>query len=231
LTGESNVNKLPDNLSSLPIIWFLTYNVIMKCPNDNADMSQVKIESNYGQPILLEQCRECGGIWFDETELFSARNGEAEKIDVFDSKSLWTPANIVKRIRRCPLDQSELFRFKDRYFLKGIILERCPSCNGIWLNRGDFTKFQQARKELKRPKDRSSKDKRLEEDIKSILASYRAETTSNTLEKLGGFLSAPIDRATLLPLGQSWNQLEQRKTGNSILDALMLVLIALIRRI
>jgi len=215
----------------LPCIRFLTYNVIMKCPNDNAEMTQVKIEGHYGQPILLEQCKECGGIWFDEMKLFSARNGEAEKIELFDSKNLWTPTNMVKRIHRCPLDQSELFRFKDRYFLKGIILERCPSCNGIWLNRGDFTRFQQARQELKRPKDRSSKDKKLEEDIKSILSAYRAETASNTLEKLGTFLSTPIDRGTLLPLGQSWDQLEQEKTGNSILDALMLVLIALIRRI
>jgi Zn-finger nucleic acid-binding protein len=203
----------------------------MKCPNDNTEMTQVKIESHYGQPILLEQCKECGGIWFEETELFSARNGEAEKIDIFDSKSLWTPTNMATRIRRCPLDQSELFRFKDRYFLKGIILERCPSCNGIWLNRGDFTKFQHTRQELKQPKDRSPKDKKLEEDIKSVFAAYRAKTASNTLEKLGGFLSTPIDRATLLPLGQSWNQLEQRKTTNPILDALMLVLIALIRRI
>ena len=201
----------------------------MKCPNDDTEMSQVKIESHYGQPILLEQCKECGGIWFDETELFSARNGEAKKIEVFDSKTLWTPKNMAARIHRCPLDQSELFRFKDRYFLKGVILERCPSCNGVWLNRGDFTKLQHARQELKRPKDISSKDKKLEEDIKSILASHSTDTTSNTLEKLGTFLSTPIDRGTLQPLGQSWDQLEQEKTGNSIIDALMLLLMTFIR--
>jgi len=203
----------------------------MKCPNDNTEMNQARIEGHYGQPILLEQCKECGGIWFDETELFSARNGEAEKIEVFDPKSLWTPANIVKRTLRCPSDQSELFRFKDRYFLKGIILERCPSCNGIWLNRGDFAKLQQARQELERPKAQGSEDKRLEEDIKSILSARNAEVASNTLEKLGAFLSIPIDRATLRPLGQSGNQLEQGKSGNLIFDVLMLVLMAIIRRI
>jgi len=202
----------------------------MKCPNDNTEMYQVKIEGHYGQPILLEQCKECGGIWFDEMELFSARHGEAEKTEVFDSKSLWTPTNIEKRILRCPLDQSELFRFKDRYLLKGIILERCPSCNGIWLNRGDFTRFQQARQELERPKERSSEDKKLEEDIKHILSVHHAEAGSNTVEKLGRFLSMPIDRATLLPLEQSEKQLEQGKAGSLILDVLMLILMALIRR-
>jgi len=193
-------------------------------------MYRVKIEGHYGQPILLEQCKECGGIWFDAMELFSARHGEAEKIEVFDSKSLWTPTNIEKRILRCPLDQSELFQFKDRYFLKGIILERCPWCSGIWLNRGDFTKFQQARQELKRTKERSFKDKRLEEDIKRTLSVHRTEAASNTLEKLGRFLSMPIDRATLLPLEYSEKQLGQGKTGNLILDVLMLILMALIRR-
>jgi hypothetical protein len=54
------------NLSSLPIIRFLTYNETMKCPNDNTEMYQVKIEGHYSRPILLEQCKECGGIWFDE---------------------------------------------------------------------------------------------------------------------------------------------------------------------
>jgi Zn-finger nucleic acid-binding protein len=202
----------------------------MKCPNDNTEMYQVKIEGHYGQSILLEQCKKCGGIWFDEMELFSARCGEAQKIEVFDSKSLWTPTNIEKRTLRCPLDESELFRFKDRYFLRGIILERCPSCNGIWLNRGDFTKFQRARQELKRPKERGSEDKKLEKDIKQILLVHHAEAASNTLEKLGRFLSMPIDRATLLPLEYSENQMEQGKTGSSILDVLMLVLMALIRR-
>ena len=203
----------------------------MKCPNDNAELYQVKIESHYGQPILLEQCKECGGIWFDETELFSARNGEAGKIEVFDSKSLWTPTNMERRVLRCPLDESELFRFRDRYFLKSIILERCPSCNGIWLNRGDFTKFQKAGQQLKRPKEKGSEDKKLEEDIKSILAAHDAEAANNTLEKLGAFLSMPIDRGTLRPLGQSRNQLEQGKSGNLIFDVLMLVLMAIVRRI
>ncbi len=201
----------------------------MKCPNDNTEMYRVKIESHYGQPILLEQCKECGGIWFDETELFSARHGEAEKIEVLDSKSLWNPTNVKKRVLRCPLDQSELFRFKDRYFLKGIILERCPSCSGIWLNRGDFTKLQQARQELRRPKERSSEDKKLEGDIEHILSVHHAEAPSNTLEKLGRFLSMPIDRTTLLPLEYSEVNSEQGKTGNLILDVLMLVLMALIR--
>jgi Zn-finger nucleic acid-binding protein len=201
----------------------------MKCPNDNTKMYQVRIEGHYSQPILLEQCKECGGVWFDEMELFGARNGEAERIEVLDSKRLWTPANMAKRTLRCPLDSSELFRFKDRYFLRGIILERCPSCHGVWLNRGDFTKLQQARQEFKRPKEKSPADKKLQEDIGAILSAHDTQTANNTLEELGAFLSTPIDRAALRPLGQSGNQFEQERTGNVLLDVLMLLLMTFVR--
>jgi Zn-finger nucleic acid-binding protein len=201
----------------------------MNCPNDNAEMHQVRIEGHYSQPILLEQCRQCGGIWFDEMELLSARNGEAEKIEVLDSKRLWIPANMVERTLQCPLDCSDLFRFRDRYFLKGIMLERCPSCNGVWLNRGDFTKFQQARQGFKRPKGKSPADESLQEDIGAILSAHDTQTANNKLEALGAFLSTPIDRATLRPLEQSGNQLGQERTGSTLLDVLMLLFMTFVR--
>ena len=56
----------------------------MICPNDNIEMHQVRIESYYGQPIFLEQCENCGGIWFDESELYRAKQGEANKIELLD---------------------------------------------------------------------------------------------------------------------------------------------------
>ncbi len=74
----------------------------MKWWNENTEMYQVKTEGHCGQPILLEQSKECGGIWFDEMELFGARHGEAERIEVLDSKSLRTPTNIERRVLRCP---------------------------------------------------------------------------------------------------------------------------------
>ena len=110
-------------------------------PNDNTQMRQVKIQSHYGQPIILEQCSQCGGIWFDESELFRAKQGESDKIELLDTEILRAPANIEGLARNCPRDKAQLFQFKDRYFPKGIILERCPSCKGVWLNRGAFTRL------------------------------------------------------------------------------------------
>ena len=53
----------------------------MKCPNENAEMQQVKVESHYGQTVILDQCPKCGGIWFDSLELYSVKQGQAEIID------------------------------------------------------------------------------------------------------------------------------------------------------
>lgn len=50
----------------------------MICPNDGAEMYQVKITGHYSQPIILYQCERCGGIWFGQFELFRTKQGEAE---------------------------------------------------------------------------------------------------------------------------------------------------------
>lgn len=193
-------------------------------------MHQVRIQSHYGQPIILEQCGQCGGIWFDESELFRAKNGEADKIEFLDSEILWAHVNIEKNVLKCPRDQAKLFQFEDRYFPRGIILERCPSCGGIWLNRGHFTRFQKARQEFKHPEEKGLEDKRLEEEIERVLEMHQASGATGTLEKLGSFLSTPMDRNTLLPLGADQEQTEVENTTNLAMNLLMLVFRALMLR-
>jgi len=196
----------------------------MFCPNEDIEMHQVRIKSHYGQQVILEQCRGCGGIWFDESELFAAKKGEAEKTELLDSEILRKPSKIEKSILTCPRDQAELFRFNDRYFPKGIMLERCPNCSGIWLNRGDFTKFQKARQELRRTKEKGRDDEKIDDKIEQILASHQAGETTNTLVNLGRFLSAPIDRSTLQPLDSDESPPEIESNTNLALNVLMLIL-------
>jgi Zn-finger nucleic acid-binding protein len=196
----------------------------MICPNDNAEMHQVKIESHYGQPLFLDQCDICGGIWFDELELYKARQGEAEKIEVLNSEILLTPALMENKIHLCPKDQAKLFRFTDKYFPAGIIVERCPKCDGFWLNRGEFTKYQKARQELLRPKEKSPEDKKLEEDIKIILSEYQSGGGNDVLKRLSNFLSMPIDGNTLRPLDSDEKSPEVANTVNVVLNVLTTLL-------
>ncbi|HUW45155.1 MAG TPA: zf-TFIIB domain-containing protein [Dehalococcoidia bacterium] len=146
----------------------------MLCPNDRTEMHEVKIVSHYGQPIIVDQCEKCGAIWFDESELFRAKQGEAEKIEVLNTEILRTPSTIENSSLICPRDQTAMHRFTDKYFPQDIVLVRCLSCHGIWINRGTFTKYQQFRQKLI-PKKKSPQDERLEESIASLIVSYKYE--------------------------------------------------------
>jgi Zn-finger nucleic acid-binding protein len=117
----------------------------MLCPNDNTEMRQAKILSQYGGPVFVDQCEKCGGIWFDESELFRAGQGEAERIEAVNGEMLRTPSLIERLPLICPRDQGAMRRFADEYFPEDIVLVRCQTCHGFWLNRGTFTKYQRFR--------------------------------------------------------------------------------------
>jgi Zn-finger nucleic acid-binding protein len=196
----------------------------MICPNDNVEMHQVKIQSHYGQPVILEQCDKCGGIWFDESELYRAKQGEAEKVELLDTENLWTPSAIENSIRICPRDGAKLSRFTDRYFPEGIFVERCHVCSGFWLNRGEFTKYQKARLELLHPKEKSPDDIKLQENIQRLLESHKNGGADDTLGRLARFLSTPIDEQTLLPLNSAPRSPAEENNLNIVLNVLITVL-------
>jgi Zn-finger nucleic acid-binding protein len=170
----------------------------MLCPNDRTEMRQVKIVGHYGRTIFVDQCKQCGGIWFDEAELFRAKQGEAEEIEMLDTGNLRAPATIENSTLICPRDDAKMHRFTDRYFPQDIVLVRCPSCQGIWLNRGMFTKYQQFRQELMRSK-KSTQDEGLKKNIAKLVKSYESGRSTETMRKLGDFLATPmaIDKKNL----------------------------------
>jgi Zn-finger nucleic acid-binding protein len=202
----------------------------MICPNDNIEMHQVKIESHYGQPVILEQCDKCGGIWFDESELYRAKQGEAEKVELLDAEILWASSQIDNAKHFCPRDRAALSRFTDRYFPEGIIVERCPVCSGFWLNRGEFTKYQKARQELLRPKEKSPDDIKLQENIQRLLELHKTGGTDDALGRLGRFLSTPLDENTLLPLESAEHSPAEENTLNVVLNILITILRAFVFR-
>ena len=201
----------------------------MNCPNDNSCLHPVSVRSHYGQPIMLEQCSQCGGLWFDEAELFRARQGEAEKIETLDAETLRAPTHIFQAALKCPRDGATLYRFEDRYFPMGIILERCPACSGIWLNRGHFTKFQQARREIESTRAEQPGDEKLQEDIERIMALHREGDDSSTLNRLAAFLSTPVDRSSLQPLNEQYEPQEDGRASR-LLDVVMTLLGAVLLR-
>ena len=191
-------------------------------------MHQVQITANYGQPIFLDQCDCCGGIWFDESELYRARQGEAEKVDLLDTYILTASTPVVNPVHCCPKDGAKLIRFSDRNFPQNIIVERCPVCDSFWLNRGEFTKFQNARQEMLRTKEPSAEDKKLQEQVRLILAEHHADRNNDTLSRLGSFLTKPLDVKGILPLNFQDSDDNSSNSGNTI-NVVLNVLTTLLR--
>ncbi len=196
----------------------------MNCPNENEEMKQVKVESHYGQTVILDQCPQCGGIWFDHLELYSVKQGQAEKIDVISTKTLRTTSLIEKSELLCPRDSVTLINFQDPYFPKDIILARCPSCRGFWLNRGEFNKYQDFRQSLRQTRKKSETDEKLGQDIKRILAEHESGDAVATLGNLGKFLSTPMDSTTWLPLEPDKLSEKEKSTIDIALNILMVLL-------
>ena len=165
-------------------------------------MHRVKIAGHYGEPIVIDQCKTCGGVWFDESELFRAKQGEAERIEALDAAMLQTATTIENPRLICPKDEAAMQLFTDRYFPTDVVLVRCPSCHGIWLNRGTFTKYQQFRQELIHEK-KSPQDEEVKERIAHLVASYEAGSSNETLKRLGEFLSTPVDSGRTPDLGDA----------------------------
>jgi Zn-finger nucleic acid-binding protein len=202
----------------------------MKCPNDNIELHQVQITANYGQPMFLQQCDCCGGIWFDESELYRAKQGEAEKVDLLDTYILTTSTPVENPVHCCPEDGAKLSRFTDANFPNGIFVERCPTCNGFWLNRGEFTKFQHARQEMVRTKEPTEEDRKLQEQVQLILAEHHANNSSGAISRLGSFLTKPVDTKSMLPPSLQFNDSDDDSpnTANTI-GAVLNVVTTLLR--
>jgi len=192
-------------------------------------MQPVKAESHYGQTVILDQCPSCGGIWFDDFELHRTKQGQSDKIELLDPAILRTPADVQNSDLLCPRDRTKLVRFTDPFFPRDIIIARCPACNGFWLNRGEFTKYQQYRQTLKKPEEIIIEDNKFERDVARLLEEYQTGNAAGVLGKLGSFLSTPMDSLTWRPLEPEKLSAGEKTALNMILNTLSLVLRFFIR--
>ena len=109
-------------------------------------MNEVTIRANPGSLIQLDQCQRCGGTWCDKWELFPIDPDEAIHLDSLDGKLLSAPTELAPKILYCPRCTSELAIFSDPILPKEILLRRCRRCEGIWLNRGQLTRYKNYQK-------------------------------------------------------------------------------------
>lgn len=147
-------------------------------------MKEVSARANPGTLIVLDQCGGCGGIWCDKWELFPIPPEEAARLDPVDEGLLRRPVQIEKSPLYCPRCTGELETFREPLLPSGLRLERCPRCEGIWLNRGEFRRFKRFQQK--------TREKRMgkEERVKRLAQSY-SDPKSWVTVGTGGMFAYP----------------------------------------
>lgn len=119
------------------------------CPNCGNSLKEVYAEANYGRILLLDQCDKCGGVWFDNWELYYLKDAEAKKLDTINIDSFLAQSSVEKGTGFCPkCDGFPLQLFQDPNLPEDSKIDRCGRCNGLWLNRGEMVKYEDHKHKL-----------------------------------------------------------------------------------
>ncbi|MCF7908669.1 MAG: zf-TFIIB domain-containing protein [Candidatus Omnitrophica bacterium] len=108
-----------------------------------------KLEEKNVENVKVDICWVCEGVWFDRGELekvLVADSTDFNKIDVDrdildgqEAKKMHD--ELDKKISKCPRCTSDIELVKERY-PKGVSVDACPECSGIWLDGGEIHKLR-----------------------------------------------------------------------------------------
>lgn len=111
------------------------------CPQCGTALLAARVQSHYGDPFVVEQCPSCRGLWFDPREHLRIHKDIVPLLDPGVSPEHGTTPSINTPLH-CPKDGAELTTFRDLNVPNEIILELCPTCTGLWFNRGEYAAYR-----------------------------------------------------------------------------------------
>ena len=103
----------------------------IRCPKCRSDMEQIEIEG-----IIIDRCKLCNGIWFDEGEVGALSNSNAAAaIDTGDA-NIGKQHNLIDDYR-CPRCGGKMEKKVDSQ-QRHIWYETCSDCKGSFFDAGEF---------------------------------------------------------------------------------------------
>ncbi|HVA63458.1 MAG TPA: zf-TFIIB domain-containing protein [Terriglobales bacterium] len=106
----------------------------MLCLNCGTEMTNNRVSTAHDQ-IAYDMCEHCGSLWLDAGELDKMAFRVKGSIEASTQEPMAEPETDLKRCPRC--DNAHLYRVR---FLEvtDIVLRRCRSCHGFWLDGGQL---------------------------------------------------------------------------------------------
>ncbi|MGB9735413.1 MAG: zf-TFIIB domain-containing protein [bacterium] len=116
----------------------------MKCPNCDIEMNQCSVELTPGTSVTVDQCHECGGVWFDRNELYQFREIPDTILEI-DREKLAKPVSVKEHLN-CPVCHTPMFKYTDPIFKNMVVFMLCKNCGGIWMNSSEVMNYAEFRK-------------------------------------------------------------------------------------
>lgn len=111
----------------------------MKCPRCNEDLT-IDIIKEKRFLIAVNNCGSCGGAWF--------ASGELAKIEKIVEPTLLEFPDLLPEEEQlkalfCPsCENSPLMKKEDHPRDERVVIDYCPVCKGVWLDRGELEAIQ-----------------------------------------------------------------------------------------
>jgi Zn-finger nucleic acid-binding protein len=133
------------------------------------------MESMDFRGVSLDECIQCGGIWFDDGELKKLQTlGDQLSLHSAESQAVAQTKSRApdRQPKLCPVCHEALTPFEYMYS-SNIILDECDNCYGIWVQDGELQKMAEYMEQ-----DQSAIDSAKREVIAAIAAETQMASRS-----------------------------------------------------
>lgn len=103
----------------------------MNCPKCNLELEVLKVKG-----VNIVYCKECKGMWIKYPTLKKIADMLDLKSEIINPVEMET-INVKEESRTC----LECSKTMEKVYFNGIIVDKCTTCNGIWFDNGELSKY------------------------------------------------------------------------------------------
>lgn len=116
----------------------------MKCPDCKHVLKPIDCKG-----VVIHECTKCDGKWFEKDELQKVEAREDDTVRWIDFEPFSKEAEQLSASsegKTCPKCLKKMASLK--YLKSNVVVDKCPTCKGVWLDRGELAKIIRYLKDL-----------------------------------------------------------------------------------
>ncbi len=109
----------------------------MNCPECSHELRFISLKG-----VEIAECFKCRGKWFDRKGLVSIVNKVDKSLSWLDFDPFGKDTDKLSEAsggKQCPACLKSMQSLT--YLDSKVVIDKCPSCNGVWLSHGEFAKI------------------------------------------------------------------------------------------